>query len=165
MPSFLGHLSVDELALLSFMAWNDGTTTEDRARHTAIQTYDEIDGEDPGKHGFTNFDSGSARRKLRCSGNKCGISNGPQVNSSVSRVTRHSRLNIDSTACATTATATGIWRGIAQQPGDRTAVARAVAEAGKVCSKMAEAGIRECSRLEKEEEEKVTQVVEVVDVP
>ena len=106
----------------------------------------------------------TTRRKLRCSGNKSGISNGPQV-SSVSRVTRHSRLNIDSTACATTATATGIWRGIAQQPGDRTAVARAVAEAGKVCSQMAEAGIRECSRLEKEEEEKVTQVVEVVDVP
>ena len=85
---------------------------------------------------------------MRCSGNKSGISNGPQVNSSVSRVTRHSRLNNDSTACAT------------------TAVARAVAEAGiKVCSRMAEAGIRECSRLEKEEEEKVTQVVEVVDVP
>jgi hypothetical protein len=44
-------------------------------------------------------------------------------------------------------------------------VARAVAEAGKVCSQLAEAGIKECSRLEKEEEEKVTQVVEVVDVP
>ena len=108
----------------------------------------------------------TARRKLRCSGSKCGISNGPQVNSSVSRVTRHSRLNTDSTACATTATATGIWRGIARQPGDRTAVARAVAEAGiKECSQLAEAGIKECSRLEKEEEEKVTQVVEVVDVP
>jgi len=64
MPSFLGHLSVDELALLSFMAWNDGTTTEDRARHTAIQTYDEIEGEDPGKHGFTNFDSGSAKAEV-----------------------------------------------------------------------------------------------------
>ena len=103
---------------------------------------------------------------MRCSGNKCGISNGPQVNSSVSRVTRHSRLNTDSTACATTATATGIWRGIARQPGDRTAVARAVAEAGiKECSQLAEAGIKECSRLEKEEEEKLTQVVEVVDVP
>ncbi len=107
----------------------------------------------------------TTRRKLRCSGNKSGISNGPQI-SSVSRVTRHSRLNTDSTACATTATATGIWRGIARQPVDRTAVARAVAEAGiKECSQMAEAGIKECSRLEKEEEEKVTQVVEVMDVP
>ena len=46
------------------MAWNDGTTTEDRARHTAIQTYDEIEGEDPGKHGFTNFDSGSAKAEV-----------------------------------------------------------------------------------------------------
>ena len=95
----------------------------------------------------------TAPRKLRCSGNKCGISNGSQ--SSVSRVTRHTRLNIDSTACATTAAATGIWRGIAQPPGVPRAVAR----------EMAEAGIRECSRLEKEEEEKVTQVDEVVDVP
>ena len=97
----------------------------------------------------------AARRKLRCSGSKCGISNGPQVNSSDSRVTRHSRLNNDSTACAATAAATGIWRGIAQPPGVPRAVAR----------EMAEAGIRECSRLEKEEEEKVTQVDEVVDVP
>ena len=55
----------------------------------------------------------------------------------------------------TTAAATGIWRGIAQPPGVPRAVAR----------EMAEAGIRECSRLEKEEEEKVTQVDEVVDVP
>jgi len=104
----------------------------------------------------------TAPQKSRCSGNKCGISNGPQssvsrvtINNSVSRVTRHTRLNIDSTACATTAAATGIWRGIAQPPGVPRAVAR----------EMAEAGIRECSRLEKEEEEKVTQVDEVVDVP
>ena len=45
------------------MAWNDGTTTEDRARYTVIQTYDEIEGDYvpdyPGKHGVTDFNSGS----------------------------------------------------------------------------------------------------------
>ena len=69
MPSFLGYLSVDELSLLSFRAWNEGIgTTEDRARNTAsrtaIQTYDEMEGEDPESicmgDGFTDFNSGTA---------------------------------------------------------------------------------------------------------
>jgi hypothetical protein len=52
MPSFLGYLSLDELALPSFMGWNDRTTTEDRPCYAAaaIQTYDaiQVEGEDPG---------------------------------------------------------------------------------------------------------------------
>ena len=64
-------------------------------------------------------------------------------------------------ACATTAKSTGIRRGIAQwgkHPGDRRAVAKEVPMA------VAEAGNQSCSQAAKEAEEKVTQVVVVVDV-
>ena len=98
----------------------------------------------------TDFNSGTAhaeterlRQQLR------------EVKARLAVQTQQDRRHTDSMARATTAAATGIWRGIAQQSVDRTAVARAVAEAG----------IKECSRLGKEEEEKVTQGVEVVDVP
>ncbi len=59
-------------------------------------------------------------------------------------------------ACETTAKSTGIRRGSAQQPGGRRAVAKEVPMA------VAEAGIKACSQAAKEE--KVTQVVVVVDV-
>ena len=59
-------------------------------------------------------------------------------------------------ACATTAKSTGIRRGSAQQPGGRRAVAKEVPMA------VAEAGNKACSQAAKEE--KVTQVVVVVDV-
>lgn len=61
-------------------------------------------------------------------------------------------------ACATTAKSTGIRRGSAQQPGGRRAVAKEVPMA------VAEAGNKACSQAAKEAEEKVTQVVVVVDV-